>query len=256
MHMRKTIIAGNWKMNLTPAQGIVLVSQVWDAIKDTDLTDRKVVFAPPMVSIVPVADKMKNMPNISVAAQNVSSHTSGAYTGETSAQMLAASGAQWAIIGHSERRAYYNETNVELALKVSCSLVENITPIYCCGESLIERNKGTYKACVERQITAGIFHLSPDQISKIAIAYEPVWAIGTGETATPAQAQAMHGFIRDLIASKYGTQIANGISILYGGSMKPGNAKDLLTMADIDGGLIGGASLKAADFIAIIKETL
>ena len=251
--MRKKIIAGNWKMNTTPREGVALVCDILDLIKDIDLTNKKVVFGTPFVSLASVASTVGDIDGVFVAAQNVSSFDNGAYTGETSAEMVKSTGAQMVIIGHSERREYFNETNEVLATKVDKTLSNGLLPIYCCGEVLEQRKDNTYETVLATQIKEGLFHLSAEDFSKVVIAYEPVWAIGTGETATPDQAQAVHAFIRNLVDSKYGAGLASNLSILYGGSMKPTNAKDLLGMNDIDGGLIGGASLKAADFVEIIK---
>ena len=251
--MRNKIVAGNWKMNTTPIEGVALVSEVLSLIKDVDLSGKKVVFGAPMVSITSIASLVGDTVNVHVASQNISSFNNGAYTGETSADMLEAAGATMAIIGHSERREYFNETNEVLSLKVNKALAKNIVPIYCCGEVLEDRKNGTYESLIKTQIEEGLFHLSPQEMKNVVVAYEPVWAIGTGETASPEQAQEVHLFIRNLVAQKYGVEIANNMSILYGGSMKPTNAKELMGMNDIDGGLIGGASLKAADFVGIIQ---
>lgn len=251
--MRNKIVAGNWKMNTTPSEGVALVNSVLALIKDVDLTNKKVVFGAPFVSLVGVANATMNTSGVAVASQNVSSFDNGAYTGEISAKMVKATGAEMVIIGHSERREYFNETNEVLAIKVDKSLAEELLPIYCCGEVLEERNNNTYEQVLSTQIKDGLFHLTPEDFSKVVIAYEPVWAIGTGETATPSQAQDVHAFIRNLVKEKYGIEISNYLSILYGGSMKPANAKDLMSMNDIDGGLIGGAALKAEDFVGIIK---
>lgn len=251
--MRNNIVAGNWKMNTTPIEGVALVSEVLDLIKDIDLNHKKVVFGTPMVSITSVASVVGDTPNVHVASQNISSYNNGAYTGETSAEMLEASGATMAIIGHSERREYFNETNETLAVKVNKSLEKGIVPIYCCGEVLEDRKNETFQSVIQKQIEEGLFHLDSEGMSKVVVAYEPVWAIGTGETASPQQAQDVHQFIRGLVAHKYGAELANEMSILYGGSMKPSNAKELISMADIDGGLVGGASLNAKDFVGIIK---
>ncbi|MGB0390853.1 MAG: triose-phosphate isomerase [Salibacteraceae bacterium] len=251
--MRNKIVAGNWKMNTTPIEGVALVSDVLSQIKGVDLTHTKVVFGAPMVSITSVASVVGDTPNIHVSSQNISSFNKGAYTGETSAEMLKAAGATMVIIGHSERREYFNEHNDVLAIKVDKALGADLTPIYCCGEVLEDRKNGNYEFVLKSQIEEGLFHLSENEIKKVVIAYEPVWAIGTGETATPEQAQEAHLFIRNLISKKYGKDVSESISILYGGSMKPGNAAELVGMPDIDGGLIGGASLQAEDFVSIIK---
>ena len=251
--MRYKIVAGNWKMNTTLAEGKELVSEVLELIKDTDLTGKKVVFGTPFISLTSIAKIVGDKPDVFVASQNISSYDSGAYTGETSATMLESAGVKMAIIGHSERREYFGETNEILAVKVDKALGKDLVPIYCCGEVLEDRKNGNFKAVVKSQVEEGLFHLSTEQFSKVVVAYEPVWAIGTGETASPDQAQEAHEFIRGLIESKYGIETANNTSILYGGSMKPSNANELIGMPDIDGGLIGGASLKAADFVGIIN---
>lgn len=251
--MRNKIVAGNWKMNTTPVEGVALVSEVLDAIKNVELDHKKVVFGVPSVSITSVASVVGDTVNVHVASQNISSYDSGAYTGEISATMLEASGATMAIIGHSERREYFGETNEVLATKVDKAIGKEITPIYCCGEVLEERKNNTFQSVIKSQIEEGVFHLSSEDMSKVVVAYEPVWAIGTGETATPEQAQDVHAFIRSLVSNKYGNEIAENLSILYGGSMKPSNAAELMNMTDIDGGLVGGASLKATDFVKIIK---
>jgi len=251
--MRDKIVAGNWKMNTTPQEGVALVCEVLHLINDIDLTGKKVVFGTPYVSLMAVAGSVGDTENVFVASQNISSYDSGAYTGEISASMIKATGAKMAIIGHSERREYFNETNDVLAVKVDKALGANLTPIYCCGEVLDDRKSGNFKAVVKSQIEEGLFHLGTVEFSQVVIAYEPVWAIGTGETASPEQAQEVHEYIRGLIANQYGQNVADNTSILYGGSMKPGNANELIGMPDIDGGLIGGASLKAEDFVGIIK---
>lgn len=250
--MRSKIVAGNWKMNTTLEEGKTLVSQVLNSIENVDLENKKVVFGTPFVSINAVSEIVGNRENVFVASQNVSSFDKGAYTGEVSAEMLTACGVKMVIIGHSERRAYFGETNQVLADKVNMALKNNLTSIYCCGEVLDERKNGSFKAVIKSQIEEGLFHLSKDEFKNIVVAYEPVWAIGTGETATPDQAQEVHAYIRTLIEDKYDTETADNLSILYGGSMKPTNAKDLMSMSDIDGGLIGGASLNPKDFVEII----
>ena len=250
--MRSKIVAGNWKMNITLEEGKTLVSQVLNSIENVDLENKKVVFGTPFVSINAVSEIVGNRENVFVASQNVSSFDKGAYTGEVSAEMLTACGVKMVIIGHSERRAYFGETNQVLADKVNMALKNNLTSIYCCGEVLDERKNDSFKAVIKSQIEEGLFHLSKDEFKNIVVAYEPVWAIGTGETATPDQAQEVHAYIRTLIEDKYDTETADNLSILYGGSMKPTNAKDLMSMSDIDGGLIGGASLNPKDFVEII----
>lgn len=251
--MRYKIVAGNWKMNTTPKEGVALVCEVLQMINTMDLAGKKVVFGTPFVSLVSVAGAIGDTDGVYAASQNISSYDKGAYTGETSASMIEATGAKMAIIGHSERREYFNETNELLAIKVDKALGKSLTPIYCCGEVLADRKNNSYENVIKSQIVEGLFHLSTVDFSKVVIAYEPVWAIGTGETASPQQAQDVHAFIRGLVSDKYGAAIADNLSILYGGSMKLANAKELIGMPDIDGGLIGGASLKSEDFVEIIK---
>ena len=246
--MRRKIVAGNWKMNTNPAEGIVLTNEL---IKQSEmLSDCILVVAPPYLHITLMADLLGHS-NIALAAQNCHQELSGAYTGEISPSMLKATGVEYVILGHSERRTYFGENNADLACKVDAVLEQGMEVIYCCGESLDERKSNTQEAVVAAQISEALYHLSPENWSRIVIAYEPVWAIGTGETATADQAQEMHAFIRRFIAGKYGQELADSISILYGGSCKPANAKELFAQADVDGGLIGGAALKAEDFIAI-----
>lgn len=249
--MRRKIVAGNWKMNTTPAEGIVLVNEL---IKQAEeLSDCTLVVAPPFLHTILMADLLGNS-NIALAAQNCHQELSGAYTGEISPAMLKASGVGYVILGHSERRTYFGENNTDLAAKVNAVLDQGMEVIYCCGETLEERKANQQEAVVAAQISEALYHLPAAQWDKIVIAYEPVWAIGTGETASSAQAQEIHAFIRKFIAGQYGQELADKISILYGGSCKPGNAKELFAQADVDGGLIGGAALKADDFIAIAKS--
>jgi triosephosphate isomerase len=252
--MRDTIIAGNWKMNTTVEEGKMLVKEVINGVLPEDLNGKKVVFGVPFISLTSIKDMVKDKTGFYVAAQNISSFGNGAYTGETSGEMLSSSHIDMAIIGHSERREYFAETNSVLAQKVKQALHYGITPIYCCGEVLEDRKNGKFKEIILQQIEEGLFGLSESEFSKVIIAYEPVWAIGTGETASPEQAEEVHSFIRSEIARKYSDEIAQNCPILYGGSMKPSNAKELVSMPNIDGGLIGGASLKAEDFIQIIKS--
>ncbi len=249
--MRKNIVAGNWKMNMDLKQGIKLAREVSDAVKSKK-NDALVVLGPPFIHLSEVAGIVDNK-NLFLAAQNCADQPSGAYTGEVSAEMIASSGATYVIIGHSERRAYYDETDEMLSKKVSLALENRLLPIFCIGEVLEEREKEIHFDVVNRQLEKGLFTLSPEQFQKVVIAYEPVWAIGTGKTATPEQAQEMHKFIREQIASKYDKTIADHCTILYGGSCKPSNAKELFVNPDVDGGLIGGASLKVDDFMGIIN---
>ncbi|MGV3598557.1 MAG: triose-phosphate isomerase [Bacteroidota bacterium] len=250
--MRKTIIAGNWKMNKTAEEAQGLVSEIVNIHRDEINNGAEVVIIPPFVHLSGTYSLIKNSA-VKLGAQNCSEHESGAYTGEISAGMLVSYNASYVIIGHSERRQYFGETNALLAKKVDIALKHNLTPIYCCGETIEQRNAGEHFNVNETQITEGLFHLNADEMKKVVIAYEPVWAIGTGVTASSAQAQEVHAFIRSTIAKKYGNEVAQSITIQYGGSMKPENAAELLAQPDIDGGLIGGAALKSRDFIEIIK---
>lgn len=250
--MRKTIIAGNWKMNKTAEEAQGLVSEIVNIHRDEINNGAEVVIIPPFVHLSGTYSLIKNSA-VKLGGQNCSEHESGAYTGEISAGMLVSYNASYVIIGHSERRQYFGETNALLAKKVDIALKHNLTPIYCCGETIEQRNAGEHFNVNETQITEGLFHLNADEMKKVVIAYEPVWAIGTGVTASSAQAQEVHAFIRSIIAKKYGNEVAQSITIQYGGSMKPENAAELLAQPDIDGGLIGGAALKSRDFIEIIK---
>ena len=249
--MRKNIFAGNWKMNTTLPEGLRLAQGLNEALKEKN-TNCKVVIGTPfthLASIAAVIDTTK----ISVAAQNCGDKPKGAFTGEISAAMVASTGAKYVIIGHSERRAYYHETSEILKEKVKLALANNLTPIFCIGEVLDERNDNQHFKVVFDQINQSLFDLSAEDFGKLVLAYEPVWAIGTGVTATAAQAQEMHAYIRQLIADKYGETVANDTSILYGGSCNAENAKELFANPDVDGGLIGGASLGVEKFMPIIE---
>lgn len=252
--MRRKIIAGNWKMNLTFEEGQKLTSEIVNMYKDENVKDVIAVLNPPFPHIFPVKKLIGDTPGIAIGAQNCSDKESGAFTGEVSAKILASFGVEFVIIGHSERREYFKESNEVLGKKVVAALAQGLTPIFCCGESLDIRNAGTHEANVKYQLTESLFGLSADDIEKVVIAYEPIWAIGTGKTATSDQAQEMHLALRRHIAFKYGKELAGNISILYGGSMNAANAADLLSKPDVDGGLIGGASLKSRDFLDIIKS--
>ena len=248
--MRKNIVAGNWKMNKTLQEGIDLAKEVNSLV--AGITPKcKIVLGTPFIHLTEVV-KVVDKNRISVAAQNCADKVSGAYTGEVSAAMVQSTGAQYVILGHSERRSYYGETNALLKEKTDLALANNLTPIFCIGEVLAERESNIHFDVVKKQIEEGVFHLSADAFGKIVLAYEPVWAIGTGKTASSAQAQEMHAFIRSLLVKKYGVDVAENTSILYGGSCNASNANELFTNPDVDGGLIGGASLKATDFLAII----
>lgn len=250
--MRKTIIAGNWKMNNTAEEAMGLVSEIVNMHRDEINNNAEVVIIPPFVHLGGVYSLIKNSP-IKLGAQNCSEHESGAYTGEISAAMLASYNVSYVIIGHSERRQYHGETNALLAKKVDMALKHNLIPIYCCGETLGQRNAGQHFSVNQSQISEGLFHLSADDMKKVVIAYEPVWAIGTGVTASSGQAQEVHAYIRSILAKKYGNDVAQSITLQYGGSMKPENAAELLAQTDIDGGLIGGAALKSRQFADIIN---
>lgn len=250
--MRKKIVAGNWKMNKTLADAAVLTSELITLTNSEVKNNALVVLCTPFPYLLKTKEQLGSS-KIAVGAQNCSEHEWGAYTGETSATMLKSMGIPYVIIGHSERRQYFGEGGSLLAKKVDRALAAGLTPIFCNGEPLEIREKGTHEALVKQQTEESLFHLSAADIQKVVIAYEPVWAIGTGKTATSQQAQDMHAVIRGHIAAKYGNDVAESISILYGGSVKPDNAKELFACKDVDGGLVGGASLKARDFVDIIK---
>jgi triosephosphate isomerase len=251
--MRKKIVAGNWKMNKTLAESEQLVNETLQLLAKENTGNTVVIFCPPFISLEKVAALVQGKKNIYSGAQNCHTEKSGAYTGETSVTMIKAAGAEYVIIGHSERRQYFHETNLQLAAKVDLALEAGLEPIFCVGEPLEVRENGTYTQLVEQQVREGLFHLTAEQFKNVVLAYEPVWAIGTGKVATNEQAQEMHAYLRHLIALKYGHGYADEISILYGGSCKPSNAKGLFSQQDVDGGLIGGASLVAADFVGIME---
>ncbi len=247
--MRKNIVAGNWKMNTTVAEGVELAREVNAAVEKASELKCEVIVGVPFTHLTAVSQVLTA---VKLSAENCADHTSGAYTGEVSAPMVASTGAQYVILGHSERREYYHETNAMLKTKVDLALEAGLKVIFCCGESLAQRKDGTYFDVIKAELVESLFHLSAEQMSNIVIAYEPIWAIGTGETATSDQAEEIHAFIRQLIADKYGKQVADDTTILYGGSCKPSNAPELFAKPDIDGGLIGGASLKADSFMGIV----
>ena len=251
--MRQKIVAGNWKMNKTLEEGQALASEVLNIAKDEAPGDVKLVLCTPFIHLASVAGQAKGSA-VGVGAQDCSEHASGAYTGDTSVDMIASTGATYVIIGHSERREYHNEGDELLATKTDVVLNKGLTPIFCCGEALEIRENGTHLEFVKAQLSKSLFHLSAEDLKKVVIAYEPIWAIGTGKVASPEQAQEMQGELRAHLAGKYGQEVADEISILYGGSCKPSNAKELFSLPDVDGGLIGGASLKARDFIDIAKS--
>lgn len=250
--MRKKIVAGNWKCNTTVSEGVALAKQVSDLVAARGAKDVVVVLGAPFTHLTSVTAAV-DPGRICVAAQNCAAEPKGAFTGEVSVSMIQSTGASYVIIGHSERREYYHETSEILNKKMALALAQGLTPIYCCGEALAIREAGTENAFVQKQLEETIFNLSAEEFSKLAIAYEPIWAIGTGRTASSQQAQDMLAFIRQLIAKKYNQAIAANCSILYGGSCSPANAQELFSQPDIDGGLIGGASLKAEDFLSIIN---
>ena len=249
--MRKNIVAGNWKMNTTVPEGVKLAKEVNDAVAAAQNLKCEVVIGVPFTHLTAVKDAI-DINKLGLAAENCAAKESGAYTGEVSAPMVVSTGANYVILGHSERREYFNETPAMLKEKVDLALASGLKIIFCCGESLELRENGTYVDFIKSEISESLFHLTAEQMANIVIAYEPIWAIGTGKTATSDQAQEIHAMIRALIAEKYGKQVADDISILYGGSCKPGNAPELFAKADIDGGLIGGASLKAESFMGIV----
>ncbi|MEM0938740.1 MAG: triose-phosphate isomerase [Bacteroidota bacterium] len=251
--MRKKIVAGNWKMNCTIPDGKKLASEVVNMIEDEVNNETEVVLIPPFVHLVGIQPLIGSNRDISLGAQNCHQNESGAYTGEVSADMLVSVGVKYVVLGHSERREYFHETDELLAKKVQHVINKNLLSMYCCGEKLESREADQHEDVVGKQIETALFALSEEHIKSVVIAYEPVWAIGTGKTATAKQAQQMHAFIRKKIEEKYPREIANSIPILYGGSVKPNNAEEIFAQPDVDGGLIGGASLKSRDFIDIVK---
>jgi triosephosphate isomerase len=251
--MRKQIVAGNWKMNKTFQEADDLINELVEFITSNDIGDIGVIICPPAPYLELASDSASES-DLFVGAQNVSDHESGAYTGEISAAMLESMNIDYCIIGHSERRKYYHESNEMLSEKVNRAIESSIQPIFCCGELLPEREAGEYFDVVKAQLEESLFHLKEEDFEDVVIAYEPVWAIGTGVTATSDQAQEMHAFIRSLIKEKYNEDVAENTTILYGGSCNPNNARELFANKDVDGGLIGGASLKADDFAKIIQS--
>lgn len=250
--MRKQIAAANWKMNMTYQQGEKLLDTILDA--EIALQENQLVlFAVPYPYLLMTRSEVEEEYNYCASAQNCHHRKSGAFTGEVSAEMLHSLNIHYCIIGHSERREYNGETNAMLADKVNLCLENFITPVFCCGESLEVREAGTQNEFVAAQLRESLFHLQADKVKNLIIAYEPIWAIGTGKTASTEQAQEMHRYLRSVIAGQYGDAVAQQISILYGGSVKAGNANELFNCPDVDGGLVGGASLVAEEFIAIIR---
>jgi triosephosphate isomerase len=251
--MRKKIVAGNWKMNLDYSEGLSLFSEIINMFKDEATGKQQAVICSPFIHLHSLAQLAKGYTNVAVGAQNAHQAESGAYTGEISAKMIKSVGAEYVILGHSERRQYFGETNQLLATKTDIALKNDLKPIFCIGETLQEREAEEHFNIIKSQLVEGVFHLDETDFAKLVIAYEPVWAIGTGVTASSDQAQEIHAFIRIEIAAKYGQEIAANTTILYGGSCNPKNAPELFAQPDIDGGLIGGASLKSRDFIDIVK---
>ena len=247
--MRKNIVAGNWKMNTTVPEGVELAKAVVAGAAQVP-ADVKLIIATPFTHLCPVADVVKGTV-VSLSAENCADKEKGAYTGEVSAAMLASAGCEYTILGHSERRQYYGETDEKLVEKTRLALASGLKVILCVGENLDEREAGKHFDVCETQIKNVLYNFTAEDMKSIVIAYEPVWAIGTGKTATSEQAEEIHAFIRKVVADKFGAQVADDTTILYGGSCKPSNAKELFAQKDIDGGLIGGAALKADDFIQI-----
>jgi len=247
--MRKQIVAGNWKMNNDLSQTKLLITNLKRQIKTSEA---EMMIAPSFTNLWSAFESLREY-DVEVIAQNMHFAESGAYTGEVSAGMLKSVGIQTVILGHSERRAYFNETDDLLAKKVDAALKNDMRVIFCFGEELADRKSNNHETVVENQIKNGLFHLEADAFKTIVLAYEPVWAIGTGETASPEQAQDMHAFIRKTLTNKYGQSVAESVSILYGGSVKPNNAQEIFSKPDVDGGLIGGAALNADDFMAIVN---
>ncbi len=246
--MRKKIVAGNWKMNTLPAEGAELARAIV-AGRETVGSDVRFIVCPPFTHLMPVAEALRGS-DVALGAQDCAAEAKGAYTGEVSAAMVAATGCRYVILGHSERRQYYGETSGTLNKKMALAYAEGLTPIYCVGENLAQREAGRHLEVVRAQIEEVVYNLTAEQFASLVIAYEPVWAIGTGRTATAAQAQEIHRYIREVLAARFG-DTAEACPILYGGSCKPSNAAELFAQPDVDGGLIGGAALKADDFLSI-----
>lgn len=251
--MRKQIAAANWKMNLTLAEGQRLIEDLLAEPHELK-NDQLAIFAVPFPYLIPIQQLLEGKKNVYVAAQNIASTNNGAYTGEVSAAMLNSINIRYAVIGHSERREYYHESNEILAEKVNRALEQNIIPIFCCGEPLSIRETESQNSYVEQQLRKSLFHLEAEKMKNFIIAYEPIWAIGTGKTASSDQAEDMHVHIRSVIEKQYGSEIADSVSILYGGSVKAGNASEIFSKPNVDGGLVGGASLVAKEFAAIINS--
>ena len=251
--MRKKIVAGNWKMNMDYEEGLSLFSEVVNMVHDEVTGKQHVVVCSPFIHLHSLVQLAKGNTKMSIGAQNAHQAESGAFTGEISAKMIHSTGAEYVILGHSERRQYFGETNDLLAKKTDTALKNSLKPIFCIGETLQQREANEHFNIIKSQLAEGVFHLDATLFSQLVLAYEPVWAIGTGVTASSAQAQEIHAFIRKEIAAKYSQEVADNTTILYGGSANPKNAADLFAQPDIDGGLIGGASLKSRDFVDIVK---
>ncbi|MDP4223488.1 MAG: triose-phosphate isomerase [Bacteroidota bacterium] len=249
--MRKKIVAGNWKMNMELAEGLKFAESI-DTYFKAKPSKAEVILCTPFIHL-PGVSQVVSKGKVMCGGQNCASEPAGAFTGEVSAAMIKSTGAQFVIIGHSERRSYYHEDDAILNKKTKLAISTGLKVIFCCGEVRQERESGSHLNVVRKQLEDGLFNLSPDEFSKVVIAYEPVWAIGTGLTATPEQAQEMHKYIRDLVKVRYGKDAAENLTILYGGSCKPSNAAEIFSKPDVDGGLIGGASLKKEDFCAIVE---
>ncbi|MBF0274443.1 MAG: triose-phosphate isomerase [Nitrospinae bacterium] len=251
--MRKNIIAGNWKMNSSSEEGRSLVKGVLDGIHELKKTT--VIFSPPFLYLKEIKDVINNRENVSISAQNMSQQENGAFTGEVSHSMLKDIGCDYVILGHSERRQYYGETNEIVNEKVLKALANNIKPILCVGETFEEYEAGKTLSVIKEQVTKGLNSVSEGDMSSVVLAYEPVWAIGTGKTSTPENADNVHGEIRKIVESLYNSSVSNSLQILYGGSVKASNSESLLAMENIDGALVGGASLKVDEFVGIIKSS-
>jgi len=251
MSNRRKIVAGNWKMNKDYEQGRTLAQEIVAKLQPSDTV---VVLGTPYIHLKGVAHIISNINNLHLSAQNCHQEENGAYTGEIAASMLKSVGCDFVILGHSERREYFEETDTLISSKIKQAQANGLQPIFCCGEKLPSREAGEQEAVVGKQVEEALFGFSAEEVTNMVIAYEPVWAIGTGVTASPEQAQEMHAYIRGLIRKQFGDEVADNMSILYGGSVKPANAKELFSQPDVDGGLVGGASLKAEDFLAIIES--
>ena len=251
--MRKKIVAGNWKMNMDYNEGLALFSEIANMVKDEITGQQQAVVCSPFIHLYSLSQLAKGVDKVAIGAQNCHQKESGAYTGEISAKMVKSTGAAYVIIGHSERRQYFGEDNQLLAEKAEAALNSSLKPIFCIGETLEERENDSYFDVIRTQLKEGVLGLTESQFAQVILAYEPVWAIGTGKTASAEQAQEIHAFIRNEIAENYNQQVADDTTILYGGSCNPKNAPELFAQPDIDGGLIGGASLKSRDFLDIVK---